>query len=75
MTLSPLFSDSGASLGQNTACSIRFMCSRSLTRYGMSKMPNRSTSELITVDGSTMSSVPSLTFCSISLSPPSWLDP
>ena len=54
---------------------MRAMCARSLTMYGISKMPKRSTSELITVDGTAMSSVPSLSFCIISLSPPSWLEP
>jgi len=29
----------------------------------------------MTVDGKAMSTVPSLTFCSNSLSPPSWLEP
>ena len=43
--------------------------------YGISKRPNRSTSELITVDGSAMSMVPSFSFWIISLSPPSWLEP
>ena len=43
--------------------------------YGISNTPKRSTCELITVDGSAMSSVPSFSFWIISLSPPSWLDP
>ena len=51
------------------------MCSRLLTRYGISNTPKMSASEDITVDGSTKSIVPSLSFCSSSLSPPSWLEP
>ena len=54
---------------------MRFMWSRFFTMYGSSKMPNRSTSELITVEGIAMSSVPSFSFWIISLSPPSWLEP
>ena len=38
-------------------------------------MPNSSTTDDITVDGSAKSTVPSLSFCSSSLSLPSWLEP
>jgi hypothetical protein len=65
----------GARLGQNTSFSMRAIWSRSFTMYGSSNRPNRSTSELITVEGMAMSSVPSLSFCTISLSPPNWLEP
>ena len=51
------------------------MWSRLFTRYGISKTPNMSAMEDITVEGSTMSMVPSFNFCIISLSPPSWLEP
>ena len=54
---------------------MRAMWARSLTRYGSSNMPNWSTSEVITVEGSAMSIVPSFSFWIISLSPPSWLEP
>ncbi len=73
---SPLFaSAAGASAFQNRSLSMRCMWLRSLTRYGISKTPNRSASEDITVEGSAMSTVPSLSFCSNSRSLPSWLEP
>ena len=74
-TLRPFFSISGSIFGQKISFSMRPMCARSLTMYGISKMPAMSTSELMTVDGNAMSSVPSLSFWIISLSPPSWLEP
>ena len=62
---------SGARSGQIISRSMRPMCSRSSTRYGMSKRPKAAIRDDMIDDGSARSAVPSLSFCSRTSSPPS----
>ena len=73
--LYPAASARGASAGQKISRSMRRMCSRSRTRYGISKMANSSTTDSITVEFRPMWTVPSLSFLRTSSSPPNWAEP